>query len=324
MKVTSRTYKINSKIVKGLLRRQASAQSVKTFHVNDFAIEDSVIKDLAQTYTNLPYDYYDVAYKAEMLVREVEAEFDERFSKDWSLFLRNTHRDTLPLQSIYSFWQNHITHIQTLDAIQKLVPFRKRSCFEYLLTPYFDTLGRFNYNWQVEEVGAAVFSQQVSDLRDRTRFFKSPEKSVFRNKHLIQLMCNIATYALSTGFFQFLHYKHIKATMHQMLTYAGNSPAPEGIHQDGADFIVSAIVVDKKNCTGGISQIFYNKPQAQLNDKHRTPAELILQKTLNVGEGIFQVDVPMNYWHDVTPIRAIDTNKEAYRAILGFDFKVIG
>jgi len=101
-----------------------------------------------------------------------------------------------------------------------------------------------------------------------------------------------------------------------MLTYAnsgaGSKPAPEGIHQDGSAFIVSALVVERHNVVGGTSRVYYAK--------EASPA---LEYQLQPGEGILQSDTHNEYWHGVTPIYPADPTQNAYRSILGLDIEFV-
>ena len=84
--------------------------------------------------------------------------------------------------------------------------------------------------------------------------------------------------------------------------------SPEGIHRDGADYIISALVMNRSNIDGGES-IIYDK------DKN-----IVFNKILYPKEGIFQED--KNLWHYVTPIKS-KGEYIGYRDILGIDIKVI-
>jgi hypothetical protein len=89
--------------------------------------------------------------------------------------------------------------------------------------------------------------------------------------------------------------------------------SPEGIHQDGADFIVSALVVDRENIAGGTSRVFAPDKQTE----H-------LEVTLKPGEGIFQADAGSTLWHDVTPIRVENPSDGiGVRNLFGFDIDVV-
>ena len=100
-----------------------------------------------------------------------------------------------------------------------------------------------------------------------------------------------------------------------MLTYAtdrGGAPAPEGMHQDGVSFIVSAMVLERANVEGGISSIYYNDS-----------GDLALEVKLSEGEGILQSDLEHGYWHSVSPVFPVVSTKPAYRSIIGLDIEFI-
>jgi hypothetical protein len=101
-----------------------------------------------------------------------------------------------------------------------------------------------------------------------------------------------------------LHFTQIVATGKGI---ASNSP--EGIHQDGMDYIVSALVVDRINVKGGKS-IIYCKDKT-------TP---IFETVLMPGFGLMQPDAGTDLWHTVEPIAPKDISKPAFRSTIGFDF----
>ncbi|WP_238699289.1 2OG-Fe dioxygenase family protein [Helicobacter sp. MIT 05-5294] len=88
--------------------------------------------------------------------------------------------------------------------------------------------------------------------------------------------------------------------------------SPEGIHQDGVDFIVSAFVVESKNIGGGESMIY-------LEDKKTK----VFQTTLKEGQGILQADKNSCLWHEVTPIYPLNKDLPAYRSSIGFDIEIM-
>ncbi len=90
------------------------------------------------------------------------------------------------------------------------------------------------------------------------------------------------------------------------------SNSPEGIHQDGMDYILSALIVERENISGGESIIYYPDSKTE-----------IYKKTLQVGEGIFQADSNTDLWHYVTDFSPIDSNKPGVRSTIGFDFKIV-
>ena len=101
-------------------------------------------------------------------------------------------------------------------------------------------------------------------------------------------------------------------SIHQvrLLSYPGykSDNSPENIHQDGVDYIVSALVLNKKNIKGGKS-IIYNENKQEMYNTY-----------IDENEFIFQNDSDL--WHDITKIES-DGNYVGYRDILGFDIKLL-
>lgn len=92
--------------------------------------------------------------------------------------------------------------------------------------------------------------------------------------------------------------------------YGDNSP--EGIHQDGAGYIVSALVVERKGITGGMSYIFGPDKKTKY-----------FAKTLQQGEGLFQADKGSTLWHTVTKIKPDKNHSSGFRNIIGFDINIL-
>lgn len=114
-----------------------------------------------------------------------------------------------------------------------------------------------------------------------------------------------------------VHFMSVKATIQ---TAGDNSP--EGAHEDGADFIVSALVINRKNLKGGESQII-----EKFEDGTK---EIICKRILQPGEFVFQADTGEekiygnDLWHHVSPFYVADETKpEGWRDIIGFDINVV-
>lgn len=110
--------------------------------------------------------------------------------------------------------------------------------------------------------------------------------------------------------------KSMRIAIHQVMCvatakYCGDN-APEGVHQDGADYIVSALLVDKKNIEGGVSRI---------TDSTNETSFLVHQ--LRPGEGVFQSDKDSELWHDVSKIyHKVESDSKldyGYRSTFGLD-----
>ncbi len=97
--------------------------------------------------------------------------------------------------------------------------------------------------------------------------------------------------------------------------------APEGSHEDGADFIISALVVNRINITGGMSRVIEKLPSGE--------KEVIFEHTLQPGQFLFQADTGEekhygnDLWHDITPFFTADENSESWRDIIGLDITIL-
>lgn len=158
----------------------------------------------------------------------------------------------------------------------------------------------------IEQIYKNNFSQNVTDFRSDIRYFEPIRDNIVKNQ-LIPLFVP----PLSLAHYFNPDTREYKLDVHQVrLLSFNNQPsdnAPEGIHQDGADYIISALVLNKHNIENDTS-IIYDKNKKEI---YRT--------NLGTGDFIFQDDV--NLWHDITPINAAN-NCTGYRDIIGFDIKI--
>lgn len=83
-------------------------------------------------------------------------------------------------------------------------------------------------------------------------------------------------------------------------------PTPEGVHKDGADYIL-IMLLNRQNVAGGVSHIYNNQMQ------------LLAQCTLNDSGDLLLVNDKQVY-HGVTPILPEDKNQAAWRDVLVLTF----
>jgi len=289
-----------------MLFRQARASAVKVFSLEELGLDgDAVVRRLGPSFMDLRFDPYDTALAAERLLRRHDPGLYRAAEGEWLRFWQ-----TMGTKEITSgnagpaFWRERVVDTDLRAALAAMKPYRRRSCFQFSARQQ-----RSGGPWWVQEKGSPVFAQAVSDVRARPRRFESCAPVVYRDDAvciLVAFACQVAVSAAD------LPCADLRVTLHQMLTYAspnGGSPAPEGRHQDGSDFIVSALVVERNNVVGGASTIYYDR------SGHAALGPLELQP----GDGILQADMYLDLWHDVSPIYPRDESHEAYRSILGLD-----
>ena len=162
----------------------------------------------------------------------------------------------------------------------------------------------------IQETDKTIFEQKVKDERSRPREFEAIEN--MRNPFLLQfieLVCRLT---------EVNHGKPIgdlSVDVHQVrqICYPGiqSHNSMEGIHQDGADYIISACVLNRHNIVGGVSSIY--------DTNHSELAQYLLQE----DEFIFQDDV--NLRHYVSPVNYHLCDSilgQGYRDILGIDISI--
>jgi hypothetical protein len=187
----------------------------------------------------------------------------------------------------------------------------------------------FKNEFKLEYINSNIFKQNVDDFRNKPRIFQPIEiydnelkQNVddFRNKSRIFQPIEIydnefLNLIKNVSYLPLIDNKNIKKmNMHihqvRLISYPfePSDNSPEGIHRDGADYIISALILNKHNIKNDTS-IIYNENMEQ-----------IYNTNLNVGEFIFQEDRKL--FHDIKKIKAID-DFIGYRDILGFDFTII-
>lgn len=202
---------------------------------------------------------------------------------------------------------NSLSEEQFLE-FSKIKPTRRRAISEFILE---------NCNgWAVNRVEAQGFGQEYAmiseqndiDYRVAERIFNElPENCV--DDDLIEILKYFALKISGDNY----RARKIKAIVHhtQIVCFPEISAtnSPEGIHQDGMDYIVSALVVESRNFLGGKS-IIYGRDKL-------TP---IVEVSLAPGQGVFQPDRGTDLWHTVTPIFSKDGINPGMRSTIGFDF----
>jgi len=167
-----------------------------------------------------------------------------------------------------------------------------------------------NYEYSVYHTKNDIFTQNVDDSRGTERQFELMDFHLVNQPWILQFITQISALSVLNHNYYKGHklIKEVDIHLHQVrqTTYEGADAhnSPEGIHRDGADYIVSALVIHRNNITGGESIIY---------DKHK----MMTYKTiLDDKEGIYQEDTKQ--WHYVTPID-LDKPGIGFRDILGID-----
>lgn len=203
------------------------------------------------------------------------------------------------------------TDKQSLLAIQ---PWRRRAIAGFLVKK--NNAG----DWDIFEEPLQKFKQKSLlnngwDYRAFPRQFDAIDKKITTHPLYQNLLIGVINlvYGINKTITQLL----IKTHHIQVVVGQNNQGlcVPEGIHKDGSDYIISALVIERENIIGGESYI-YRKDKRTIAFHH----------CLQPGEGLFQEDEKSSLWHTATPIFSADKKMmegNGIRSIIGFDIDVI-
>ncbi len=259
-------------------------------------------------FIEMPFDFYDVKRKQwGLLPKEIQASKFETFKK---YYLDNE-------ASLKQFTDQLNLDSETLNHLESIQPWRRRSVCTFDL--------ELNEDINIERFYPKGFEQSLdeSDVRSLPRVFEETKSELVENELFFNFLQSIAKYAQKMS--PHIVIKKIRTSVHFMSVRAkegvpGNN-SPEGVHEDGADFIVSALVINRSNMIGGKSQVFENMSDGQLVN--------IFERELQPGEFLFQADTGEekhygnDLWHYVTPFYVEPPIEESWRDIIGLDLAII-
>lgn len=161
----------------------------------------------------------------------------------------------------------------------------------------------------------AVINNNSQDYRMSNRIFKELPNN-YEDDYLYEIIKCMAKKIINVN----KNISKLKIIIHHTLVYSfyncNSTNSPEGIHQDGMDYIVSALVVERKNITGGKSIVYGKDSKTK-----------ILEVTLQDGQGILQPDKGSDLWHTVTPCFFVKDKSnnydKGYRSTIGLDISII-
>lgn len=275
---------------------------IRVFSLEQLDVDRSqLIPLLTKNIDDLQWDFYDVR-KAQLnhLKKHVQEQREAIHAITEEYYLGNSSIEVL------SPFIEQLSDEQ-LDAFHKIKPHRRRSICQFIVS-------KTETSWKIERIYEKDFSQDVEDYRLSGRVFAQTNESYTEHPEFQKLIAGLAN---MTQEFR-PNATEIKIVAHEMavVTEKGvpGDNSPEGVHQDGSEFIVSALVLERKGILGGKSLIFGP-------DKKSMYFDYILQE----GEGLFQQDKGTDYWHKVNSIYLDPASNivRGERNILGFDIDVI-
>ena len=305
------TFPVNEEDVSRLVGRDV----LSPIHVSSLEHLGINQKEFLDTYSSffeeLAWDPYDARRLRVEFIKQI---FPDEASEIQALF-KPYYLGQIHLNK-FDTWINRLTEKQaeTLEVIQ---PWRRRSVAQFLIM-------QNGENLKITRESVEQFAQEVAgdDYRSLPRVFEESPKEHVENELFYEWMRQVFFITKKVrpeakGVRMVAHFMSVKARPKK----PGDN-SPEGAHEDGADYIVSALVVNLKNVKGGESKII-----EQLEDGSK---EIIFSHRLLEGEFIFQGDSKdeiihgTDLWHHITPFALDDETKgEGWRDIIGFDINVI-
>lgn len=276
---------------------------IRLFDLNGLGIDqERFLRFLRPTYESLPWDYYDVKREQIAFLSKIYPRSSDRLNDH----LIDYYKDSVGLNGLNDLIDGLSPEKRVL--FQDITPYRKR-CAARFRAALPDS------GVEITRLPLGAFSQKTGtdDVRALERIFAELPEAVANDPQFLRLIETLASLVKEIR----SEAKSLDVTAHQVRIVArhrrAGDNAPEGVHQDGADYIVSAIVINKQGIRGGISTVYGS-------DK-KTP---YLQVSLAPGQGIFQADSGSPFWHDVTPIELDpkSSGEEGFRDMIGFDMKI--
>ena len=274
--------------------------------------EKDFLKFFGPTFKELNWDYYDVK---RLQVEYLKAQFPEASIKI-SALLKDYYTKKTDI-SVLNEWIDQLTPEQAthFKAIQ---PWRRRSVCQFVVTE------NKEHHLTLERKPVPQFTQALDaeDLRSWPRIFDESPASHVENDHFHNLLKEVYGVVKKSSLRKC---RQLEITAHFMsvraLPQKPGDNSPEGAHEDGADFIISALVINRQNLKGGESQVI-----ELLENGNK---EIICRHTLQPGEFVFQADSKdeliygTDLWHHVTPFHMADEDRgEAWRDIIGLDINL--
>lgn len=278
---------------------------IRVFNLGGLGIgQEEFIKTFAPSFSNLEWDLYDAKIRQYNYLLKLYPEQNDRLKK----FIDKYFDGKIELNDVDDLINN--LPPEKLKEFQQIAPYRRRSIARFKVKKS----NNGSYDITREEIKIFFQDADKNDYRSKERRFAETSSELISHPLFQRLLNSIISIFADVE----PNFETANLDFHQIciITKAQNTgeSSPEGIHQDGVDYNVSALVIERDNVIGGES-IIYGP------DKKTEYLKIILQP----GEGIFQADKKSDLWHYATPISLDPTSKlkEGKRSIFGFDFNII-
>jgi hypothetical protein len=299
-------YKVNL-LASSLIEKLNAEYPIVQLNIKDIGVDLNRLQQICSTYESLPWDMY-------LVKRDQVAFLAEKLPWLKQFFLETFLPDYFADYASLSDVKRIINRLDKEDiaAFEEIQPYRRRGISSFLL----EKSGE-GFEWNIEELPYVPYTQTSNvllDYRNLPRSFPPSPVEVTNNDEFRKVLAYLATF---TDIAQKRETKKIKIICQQVgiVSKPDNnrevSNAPEGIHQDSCDYIVSALVVERKGVIGGESVVYAEDKKTEL-----------LRTLLLEGDAIFQADKGSPLWHDVEPIESDGSRVQGIRNIIGYDIYI--
>jgi len=273
---------------------------INEFNLCDFGIDlGTLLQAIGPTFDSLALDIYE---KRRQEVVFLKSRFPEHLPVLNAFFL-----DYMSSKAKLSDLSDLISALSggELFALERVGAVRHRSIAKFDVS-FHEQVGTVV---KLERVSAAGFVQKTSknaDFRALPRYFEEASEQVAGNSAVQKLLRSVAS-KVKEQHEEPLH--SLEITLHQVIVSVdAETPfiLPDGIHQDGADYIVSAIPVIMTGVVAPLSTVY---------DAHLQP---MLETRLGIGQGLLHDD--RHYWHSVSTL--FSSGAAGKRGTLGLDVQV--
>lgn len=265
--------------------------------------QDKMITELIPSFWRLEPDIYD-SQREKMRFLMEKAGHEACKSPQMQQRLVQFYANELKLDDFTEV--AHLLSTRERDTLNAICATRRRAATAF-------ELSLKNQSWEIAVGNLGPFVQDNvdrNDVRAVPRFFPPVCQSVTGSDCLRKFLTSIAwlTHEVSSA-------KKMRMVLHQIRVIADNvragDNAPEGRHQDNANFVVTAAILERKNITGAESIV-----------SNSDGSRVYFSRELQVGELLFHADTPSQLWHDVTPMRPLKGCAEGSRSRFGLDIHV--
>ena len=274
---------------------------LRKFDLHTFAVDAGrFLREFAPSFDELAWDQYDVKLAQVHALRRLFPDERDRLER----FLADYYAGATGLEAVRDLLLR--APPEERCAIDAIRPHRRRSIASFRVAHGPGDAAA------VERVPSGAFAQAMgsADARSLDRVFPETPAEITSHPDFRRLLEGLVGLVRTVA----APRRPAHLVFHQVRTVARpgapGSAAPEGVHQDGADYIVSALVIEREAVLGGESVVY--------GPDRRTP---YLRTVLEPGQGIFQADGGSPLWHAVSPVR-LDPDAgraEGKRSTFGFD-----